>query len=160
MRPIGDEPTWLCDVGRQVWQFHLPRLRAMGYVTEMDTMALARLCDHTARWLDLREKVNKVGASYTTKSKHGKMTRLNPAFTAMLKTEERMAQLEDRLGLVPGSRQQILARRSDPVPFRHTITPGEGGKDAAHSTNLAPKDNPPASPIGLLAARPPRDALN
>lgn len=133
-------PEWLCASGRTIWTAYMPRLRAMGYVRDTDRLAFARLCDHTARWLRLREKVDAKGESYTTESRHGKMERINPDFAAMLRVEEKLVQLEDRFGLTPAARQQILARFNEAPP------PGDLFGASAQPA-------PPSSPIGMLAPR-------
>lgn len=139
-------PEWLDEMGRSIWLLYMPRLRSMGYVKDTDRLAFARLCDHTARWLRLREKVNVKGESYTTESRHGKMERINPDFAAMLRVEEKMVQLEDRFGLTPAARQQILARLTEPTPTPDLFGSGEHAQQAQSSS--------PGSPIGMFAPVP------
>lgn len=139
-------PEWLDEMGRSIWTLYMPRLRGMGYVKDTDRLAFARLCDHTARWLRLREKVNVKGESYTTESRHGKMERINPDFAAMLRVEEKMVQLEDRFGLTPAARQQILARLTEPPPPPDLFGNGEHAQQAQASS--------PGSPIGMFAPVP------
>lgn len=137
----GQAPDWLDEMGLHVWQTYMPRLKGMGYVKDTDMAAFARLCDHTSRWLRLRTKVNERGESYTTESRHGKMERMNPDFVAMLRIEGQMTALEDRFGLTPSARQQILARITEPADIPLNIS-GDG-EGQAHG-----------SPIGMLAPRP------
>ena len=132
-------PDWLDEGGRAIWLAYMPRLKTMGYMKDTDRLAFARLCDHTARWMRLRLKVNDRGESYTTESRHGKMERINPDFAAMLRLEEKMVQLEDRFGLTPSARQQILARLADPSDLPLAIP----------SHDAAPQST--ASPVGMLA---------
>jgi len=137
-------PEWLDEMGHKVWQLYMPRLKGMGYVKDTDMLAFARLCDHTARWLRLRDKVDAVGESYETESRHGKMQRINPDFAAMLRIEEKMVQLEDRFGLTPSSRQQILARFTEPTVLPLVLTaPAETATQPA----------PAGSPVGMFAPR-------
>lgn len=134
-------PDWLDDQGREIWSLYMPKLRSMGFVKETDRMAFARLCDHTARWMRLRVKVNAKGESYETVSRHGTMNRINPDFAAMLRLEEKLVSLEDRFGLTPAARQQILSRLTGP-----------GDIDVTNSGQAA--DASPSSPIGMFAPRP------
>jgi len=141
-------PDWLDDAGRAIWSLYLPKLTLLRYFRDTDRLSFARYCDHTARWLRLRGKVDKKGESYWTKSKHGKMLRRNPDFQAMLALEDRMRQLEDRFGLAPASREAILARLNEPTtPPLVVKQPGD------QSPGM------PASPLGMLSpaalARPP-----
>lgn len=142
-------PDWLDEMGRAIWSAYMPRLKGMGYVKETDRLSFARLCDHTARWLKLREKVNVKGESYTTESRHGKMDRINPDFAAMLRVQEKMVQLEDRFGLTPASRQQILARITEPLDLPPTN----------HAAQKA-RERDGDSPIGMFAPTPRQGDLN
>ena len=139
-------PDWLDEMGITIWSAYMPRMRSMGYVKDTDRLAFARLCDHTSRWLKLRLKVNERGESYTTESRHGKMERINPDFAAMLRVEEKMVQLEDRFGLTPASRQQILARLTEPPPPPDMFANGEHAQRAP--------DQSQGSPIGIFAPIP------
>jgi len=132
-------PDWLDDAGRAVWALTVPNLEVLGYFQTTDVGAIARYCDHTSRWLRLRDKVNKKGESYWTKSKHGRMLRRNPDFQNMMALETQMRALEDRFGLAPVSREAILGRLSDPPD------PNKGA-DAGRSPN-----GMPASPTGMLS---------
>lgn len=135
-------PEWLDEMGCAIWSLYMPRLRGMGYVKDTDRLSFARLCDHTARWLRLRQKVNEKGESYTTESRHGKMERINPDFAAMLRVEEKMVQLEDRFGLTPAARQQILARLTEPTELTLNLQP---------TGQTSERSGSGASPIGMLA---------
>ena len=134
-------PDWLDDLGRAYWQANAGRLRALGFVKQTDLGAFARLCDHVSRWHRCRLRVNERGESYTTESKHGSMDRINPDFAAMLRLESVIQALEDRFGLTPAARQQILARLAEPPP--------SGDLGLAVPTGHAPA----GSPLGLFAPR-------
>lgn len=138
-------PEWLDDTGLAIWRAYMPKLRAMGYVRDTDRNSFARLCDHTARWLRLRAKVDEKGESYTTESRHGKMERINPDFAAMLRVEEKLVALEDRFGLTPAARQQIMSRIRDAGDMALPL--GEAQQPQQ------PRATPASSPIGMLAPR-------
>ena len=105
----GDAPDWLTDdVARGAWIYILDSLSPLRLVRETDHIAVARYCDHFARWLRLRDKVNDAGETYVTESNHGTMQRINPDFVAMHREEDRMEKLEDRIGLTPSSRQRLM----------------------------------------------------
>jgi P27 family predicted phage terminase small subunit len=141
-------PEWLDDMGRAVWTAHLARLRSIGFVKSTDLLTFARYCDHTSRWLRIRDRVNARGESYTTESKHGSMDRINPDFAAMLRLESLMVQMEDRFGLSPAARQQILARLTDPGTSPDLSFSGFGAPAGRTQSADAP------SPLGLFAPRP------
>lgn len=140
-------PSFLTDVGVEIWTAYIPKLRTMGFVKDTDRMAFARLCDHMARWLDLRAKVALKGESYTTESRHGKMDRINPDFAAMLRVEEKLVQLEDRFGLTPAARQQIAARMVEPPAPPSDMFGASGSQQQPARA--------PSSPLGMFAPTPP-----
>lgn len=109
----GAAPDWLDDIGRLVWSDIGGDLRKRNFLRAGDEMAFARYCDHAARWLRLREKVNAANETYETESRHGKLQRINPDFKAMLYIEDKMVALEDRFGLSPAARYRILTLRSN-----------------------------------------------
>lgn len=133
-------PEWLDAVGRQVWSLYMPKLALLGYVRDTDLLAFARYCDHSARWLRVRALVEMNGEAYETRSKHGKMLRLNPNFQAMLRIEDQLTKLEDRFGLAPASRESILSRLNEPT--QPPILVKDRGTQA---TGM------PSSPVGMLS---------
>lgn len=145
-------PDWITSNpgALAIWQAYMPHLRVMGYVRNTDRLAFARLCDHTARWLKLRAKVDAKGESYTTESRHGTMERINPDFNVMMRLEDKMLTLEDRFGLSPATRQQILRalREGDgatsPPPELFAGQPEAGQARAPEA---------PSSPIGMMAPK-------
>ncbi len=154
--PVVDPsaPDWIASNpdALAIWQAYKPHLRVMGYVRNTDRLALARLCDHTARWLKLRKKVDARGESYTTESRHGTMERINPDFNVMMRLEDKMLTLEDRFGLSPATRQQVL----------RAMREGDGSATAAPElfTSQPEASQPrapeaPSSPIGMMAPKAP-----
>lgn len=145
-------PDWIMGkpAALAIWNAYVPRLRVLGFVKDTDVQSFARLCDHTARWIALRNKVDAKGESYVTESRHGKMERLNPDFVAMLRVEDKITALEDRFGLTPASRQQILrALRDGDSEIPSDLFGGHA------PTGQKPASEAPASPIGMMAPRAP-----
>ena len=143
-------PEWLASSPEAlaIWIAYTPRLRFLSFMRDTDVQAFARLCDHTARWLRLRTKVDAKGESYVTESKHGKMERLNPDFVAMLRVEDKITALEDRFGLTPAARQQLLRAMRDGDA---DTPPDLFGASSADGQKPAPEI--PSSPIGMMAPR-------
>lgn len=134
-------PDWLCERGLAIWTLYLPKLALLGYMRDTDRVAFARYCDHTARWLTVRDRM-KGRETYETRSKHGKMRRINPDFLVLLRLEEKLAQLEDRFGLTPIARERVLASMNEPTkPPIIVDKPGAPGRGL------------PASPLAMLAPR-------
>lgn len=131
-----------------VWQEITPDLKRLNFFRDSDQMGLARYCEHAAKWLELTHDIEDGGIWKTTDSDHVKMERLRPAFMARERIENRLEKLEDRYGLNPAYRQQILQRMAGLVPE----VPGElfnkpNEPDAQPST---PSESEPPSAIGLL----------
>jgi P27 family predicted phage terminase small subunit len=137
-------PAWLKDASaRRIWSNLMPMLRALRFVKATDEIAVGRYCIHLARFLMLNDKLSKKGAgvSYTTVTPHGTMERLHPNFAAMMRTEEALVKLEDRIGLSPAARQQLMVRVA-----------GAGADLPAPGLTDPRNPRPQSSPIGLLAA--------
>mgnify|MGYP003387402953 CR=1 FL=1 len=135
-------PSWLKDkAAKLIWSELMPLMQSLRFVKATDHIAVGRYCTHLARFLDLNEKLRIRGdVTYTTDTLHGKMERLHPNFAAMMRTEEALVKLEDRLGLSPASRQSLMARVAG------------GHHDLPPSQLTDPRQpQPPQSPLGLLA---------
>lgn len=143
LQPPADQtaPEWLGAEARVIWGWFAPKVRGLGWFKATDVPAFGRYCEHLATWLRLKERVAGKGESYTTTSNHGTMERLNPDFVAMLRVEEKLVALEDRFGLTPSARQQLMRGTviDTAVPTAGTTI---GGAARAES-----------SPIGLFAAK-------
>jgi P27 family predicted phage terminase small subunit len=141
-------PRTLSAAAKKVWEVLAPELTRMKFLRETDRDAFSRYCEHAARWWKLTRELRREGDTYWTESAHGKMQRLNPKFIVRERIENRLEALEDRFGLNPAARQQILQRLSalpPPAPPAGDMfaQPGETAENGAPP----PKSG---SPIGLL----------
>jgi P27 family predicted phage terminase small subunit len=100
----------LSGAASEIWNELFPGLRVANRVKAQDRNALARYCSYLARWVKLSAKVDAAGETYETESKHGKLQRINPDLNALLKIETVMLAIEDRYGLSPQSRLNILTK--------------------------------------------------
>lgn len=73
-----------------------------------DLDGYGRWATYLSRWITLNRKLKPGAEAYETESKHGKMLRKHPHFAAMIDLERVMMALEDRLGLNPAARQNII----------------------------------------------------
>ncbi|CCG42173.1 phage terminase small subunit P27 family [Magnetospirillum molischianum] len=143
-------PPELSPGARKIWDALAPELARMKFLRETDRAAFARYCVYTAQWWDLTTSIAELGETYETVSAHGTMQRINPKFAVRERIENRLEALEDRFGLNPASRQQILQRMAGITP---PPPPGglfDRGQDGASSSEQAPQPAP--SPIGLLGS--------
>ncbi|MFP4539301.1 MAG: phage terminase small subunit P27 family [Dichotomicrobium sp.] len=138
-----EAPDWLSGDALTFWKIVTHDLVAEKMLRPSHHNALARYCDYLARWLRLREKVNKQGESYETESRHGRMQRLNPDFTALTRVESILADLEAKFGLTPDARQKILQLRARMQQGNLPFPPGDG-------EDGRPDDDGDESPLGLL----------
>lgn len=147
-----------------VWARLQWRLASLNFIQATDADALARYCEYLALWYDLAQKINVNRLVVKTKSAQVEMDRLDRKFQAMLLLDKRLESLEDRFGLNPQARHQLLRDK-----FNAGRAPGAGqlpGMDQkpAQENPAAEKSAPPASSgsssIGALSRVPRPPHLN
>ena len=137
----GDAPVELTEAGRKIWLRLVPPLRQMNLIRVTDEAAVARYCNHMARFWELTQALEDEGGEYyETDSAHGRMLRVHPAFRVRQAIEMRLEALEDRIGLSPRSRQEIMYRLSQSAVAASSPRPAEAQAPAG----------PSESPLGLL----------
>lgn len=118
-----------------------------------DVIAYARWAHYVHRWIKCKETLGDGGTWYETKSKHGDMLRMHPMAKEQMQLERMLQSLEDRLGLNPVARQNILHGLRD-LPaalgglFDEPPPPKDPGKPAEETQAAVP------TPLGALAMRP------
>lgn len=147
-----EPPSWLkAKSARAIWQRLMPQLQQLRFVKRTDEIVVGRYCVHLARFLELNDDISKKGhgVTYTAETvTGGKLERLHPKFAALMRTEEALVKIEDRIGLTPSARQSLMtALASRPAG---DLSNGALG-DTMHSAS---------SPFGILASRPPLTAAN
>lgn len=148
-RAKSTAPPELADQARQIWDAIAPELTRLNFLRDIDRQAFARYCVHLARWWELTKDLAANGETYVTESNHGTMERVRPNFIVRERLEKRLEVAEDRFGLNPASRQQIMQRLAGLVPPAPTggLFEGRGGEDGSSDSDRAPAA---PSPIGLL----------
>lgn len=136
-------PPSLSANGKKLWAQIAPLLAPMGFFRETDREPLARYCENLANWWHCERELRRGEPVYETVSKHGKLLRVHPMLTAQNMYEKRLVALEDRLGLSPRARQEIL-RGLAAAPAELPFTQRETGEDDH------PVEPQPANPLGLL----------
>ncbi len=140
------------NVEKAVFKRVSEEINRLRFIRNTDVDALARWAYYLAKWIGLKKRVDAKNADvyYETKSKHGKMLRTHPIFASLLQIERVLVSLEDRLGLNPVSRQQIVRGI-----FQAPAAPLTGGLFGSQPPGmpkaegaLQPEDKP--SPVGLL----------
>lgn len=73
-----------------------------------DLTAYGRWASYVHRWITCKESLDGKSTWFTSESKWGKLLRRHPLFKDMLDLERVLQSLEDRLGLNPIARQNII----------------------------------------------------
>lgn len=128
------------------WKALAPELERLNFLRPSDRNAFSRYCVDTVRYWDVTEELEKKGYTYTTASAHGTMDRVNPLFLVQERLGRRLEALEDRFGLTPAARQQIMLR----IMATGAQLPLFG--KAADDKPDAPAVAAPPSPIGFLTS--------
>lgn len=145
-------PSWLTGRARKLWESEAPKLAAMNLLRPSDGPAFARYCKNLARWIDWSIELDRDpdGAVYWTESNHGRMKRGHPHIRNLLALERALESAEDRFGMSPRARQEIMLKRvaagaQPDLP----LASGAGGQKPEEARE-APAAAKPASPIGAL----------
>lgn len=159
-RPIVDAPALpasnavathpgLSKDARKVWERLAPDLVHMQFLRPTDRDAFARYCEHLAKWWELTRAIRRDGETYLSKSEHNPqgLHRMNPKFMIRERIENRLELLEDRFGLTPASRQQVLQRMAM-LPVSGDLF---GAPKPDESGDALPGEAAQPSPVGLLA---------
>jgi P27 family predicted phage terminase small subunit len=143
-------PSRLNSDGLRVWEQIAPELQRMNFLRGTDANAFARYCDAVVRFWRITEKLRDEGETYTSKSAHGELQRINPLFVIEERLAKRLESLEDRFGLNPAARQQIMLRLAQHQP-QLPFGPAKSAEGEAETPSQPPGADPlSASPIGLL----------
>ena len=143
-------PPELAAAARQVWERLAPELARLKFLRETDRGAFARYCEYLAGWWIFTAALRTEGETYLAKSEHNPdgLLRINPKFLLRERLERHLVNLEDRFGLSPMARQQILQRLAGILPIAREQPDMLAG--AAAQAPAAPPQAPAASPVGLL----------
>jgi P27 family predicted phage terminase small subunit len=148
----GGAPDQLNADGKRIWAEIVPQLAHIRLVRDTDRSVLARYCDSLAEYWAvtkrLRDRRKGRGGGYTYEAEKiggGTMLRLNPLFTVQDRLHRRLESLEDRLGLNPRARQEILYRLANAGMQGSLPLGGEAEQPPAPAAG---------SPVGFLGGLP------
>lgn len=127
-----------------VWSTLAPELERLNFLRPTDANAFSRYCQTVARYWEVSADLDTEGETYTTDSAHGSMKRINPLFIIQERLSRRLTEMEDRFGLTPAARQQIMLRLAQQQPSL-SLAPGVAATTEAPTTPA-----PEAGPIGIL----------
>lgn len=129
----------------EIWKQVAPELERLNLLRPSDGHAFSRYCETLVSYWEITSKLRMIGTTYETDSAHGKMRRISPEFAVQERLFNRLTAMEDRFGLNPASRQQIMLK----------LLGGQGhlplGAPVPAADQPVATDVPPAgNPIGLL----------
>jgi P27 family predicted phage terminase small subunit len=102
-------PDWLTgEREREIFTRVAGELSARRIARKGDLNAYARYAHYLDRWIYCKEELKETSTFFISESRHGKLLRRHPLFKDMLDLERVLQSLEDRLGLNPVARQNIL----------------------------------------------------
>lgn len=135
---------------------HLPRrlLRPADYV------AAGRWSHYLHRWIGCKETLGEGSTVYKSVSAHGELLRRHPTFKDMLDLEKVLQSLEDRIGLNPSARQNILRGLANVPTSLGPLFGDEAAESDAPAPAAAeppaqadvPVAEPAASPLGFVTS--------
>jgi P27 family predicted phage terminase small subunit len=127
-----------------IWRTLAPDLEQMNFLRATDSAAFSRYCQTLAKYWEISHELDREGVVYLTESAHGSMKRVNPLFLVQERLSRRLTEFEDRFGLTPAARQQILIRLAAQQPSLPLSTTPKPEASAAQPSA------PESGPIGLL----------
>lgn len=137
------------EIFRKIVDDYMQRRIARG----PDLTAYARWASYVHRWISCKEDLEGKPTWFKSSSKHGDLLRRHPIFKDMLDIERVLQSLEDRLGLNPTARQNIIRGLSAmPAALGGLFgdeQPPESDKPEV-SAGAALEGPPPLSPLGFL----------
>tara|TARA_R110000868_G_scaffold29889_24_gene111148 strand:+ start:6351 stop:6944 length:594 start_codon:yes stop_codon:yes gene_type:complete len=149
---LGGTPPHLSAGGKKIWQQLAPQLEKINFIKTTDRNMFERYCDSLAEYWKVTRSLRRNKHTYWTNSNHGKLKRLNPEFMVQDRLDRRLQSLEDKMGLSPQARQNLLLKLSSA-----TAPPPGGmfndGKEGGETASEQPVAGRPGSAVGLLAPK-------
>ncbi len=136
------------DIFRKIVDDYLQRRIARA----PDLIAYARWASYVHRWVSCKEQLDGKPTWFKSVSKHGDLLRRHPLFKDMLDLERVLEALEDRLGLNPTARQNIIRGLSAmPAALGGLFGDEQSPEDKPEMSDAEMPDGPPPlSPLGYL----------
>lgn len=114
----GGAPQSLTAEGRKVWAELHKSLSQLKLLRQTDRQVFLRYCDTVAEYWKITRQLRRSGSTYLAPMTGGvgKMRRIDPRFLVQERLAKRLESMEDRLGLNPRARHEILHRLSNMAP--------------------------------------------
>ncbi len=107
--PLIETPNWLSN-DREIAIFRsvVDEYQQNRIARKTDVAAYARWAHYLRRWIEAKEQLGDSGMYYKVESNHGSRLALHPLLVVMFRCEAEITKQEDRLGLNPAARQNII----------------------------------------------------
>ena len=107
---VPDMPKTLTKNAKAYWRFIVPKISAMGILTDVDGTALQMLCETYAEWIDLCHKITAFGdTTYETEKDGLIMHRSRPEVAQRSDAARRLQSLLAEFGITPAARSKVSA---------------------------------------------------
>lgn len=104
-------PGKLTDAGKVIWRDLAPKLKKINLLRETDLPSFTRYCDTLSEYWKVTRELRRKNYTYEAETTvGGKLLRLNPLFMVQSRLARLLDSLEDRFGLTPRARQEVLQR--------------------------------------------------
>jgi P27 family predicted phage terminase small subunit len=140
---LPDPPEFLGPVGQAVWRNSVIDMTARHVLKQSDHLALGRYCMNYQRWLALLRDIGDE-PTYVTTTPHGQMIRKKPQFAMLKDIESDLRAWEDRAGLNPRFRVDLVGKLANVDDPSRRIHPGP--------KTTSPSADPNYHAVGFLNA--------
>lgn len=106
-----------------MWRVVVSHMEALNLIRPSDAVSVARYACYLVDWIKHRQQIDREGATNLVKSNHNPegLIRKHPLLDLLNSLESRLIALEDRYGLSPRSRQELLLQVSRGVPSQNDL---------------------------------------
>jgi len=110
-----EPPAWVTGVSLEKWNEIVPKLIAMGVMTNADIEAIARYCTMHEHYVKYLDQVRRGLDVLVIRDEKGKVKYMQstPAATMVTKLAASMLRIEQEFGLTPSARTGIVATKQD-----------------------------------------------
>lgn len=110
-------PCHLTAAGKRIWSDLAPKLTRINLLRETDLQSFSRYCDMLSEYWKVTRELRRKHYTYEAETTiGGKLLRLNPLFMVQSRLARQLDSMEDRFGLTPRARQEVLFRMSQQNP--------------------------------------------
>jgi len=94
---------WMSDIAKRFWKRNAPRIASAGILTEADLDSFRILCELYSSWIQITNKIRKIGETYET----GTMWKKRPEVSIREDLEKRLLSYLQQFGMMPSGRSRI-----------------------------------------------------